>query len=139
MPLAPQGGEKLRGVTHQLTKLPRASESSTHFGRGPAFNDPQGLATGQLDEQFSPNTFGTLWQPLEQIYRRSETTDRISIRRALQSLLAGPPQILDRLGDVIAVAVVMGEFRQMVVERTCVERFDCVTDPLVQQLAALDQ
>ena len=37
------------------------------------------------------NTLGAVREPLEQIYRRIETTDRISMRRALQRLLPCAP------------------------------------------------
>jgi hypothetical protein len=35
---ANQCGEKLRGVAHPFTKLPRASVSALHLRRGPALN-----------------------------------------------------------------------------------------------------
>src|SRR5690348_14498620 len=59
--------------------------------------------------------------------------------RASRRLLSGALEILDRLGDVVAVGVVMGEFRQMVVESPCVDRFDRIANPLVPELAALYQ
>src|ERR1700730_656563 len=76
---------------------------------------------------------------MEQVYRRRETIDRISIRRALPRLLAGPPQILDRLADVIAASVMMRQFAQMIVQSLGVKRLYRLRCALMQQLTALDQ
>src|SRR5229473_1306858 len=91
---------------------------------------PQGGANGQLEEQFSLKTLGAFLQPLEQTYRRCETTDRISIRRALHRLLARPPKIFDRLGDAIAASVMMRQIAQMIVEPGDVKRLHRQRHPL---------
>src|SRR6266851_7877329 len=90
VPQSKQGGEKLWRVARPLTKLSHASVSSLCFGRTPAFNSEQSWADGQLEGHFSLNTLA-IWKPLNQIYRRTETANRISIRRALHRLLAAPP------------------------------------------------
>src|SRR5713101_8059097 len=92
-----------------------------------------------MEEQFLPNTFGAVRESLEQIYRRSETTDRISMRRALQRLVPCTPQILDRLADVIAAAVVMRQPGQMIVQLPGEHRFQRLSGAFVQELAALAQ
>src|SRR5258708_16329439 len=84
-PQSKQGGEELRGVAQSLTKLPSARVSSLDFRRAIPFDDHECRAKGQLKEQFSLNAFAAVRQPLKQIYRRTETTDRISIPGALPS------------------------------------------------------
>ena len=61
------------------------------------------------------------------------------MRRALHRLLAGAPEIFDRLADVIAVAVMMRQLAQMIVQLLGEHRFQCLSGALVQLLAALDQ
>src|ERR1700720_2393315 len=78
-------------------------------------------------------------EPLEQIYRRSETTDRINMRRALQRLLPCAPEIFDRLADVIAAAVMMRQLTQMIVQLLGEHRLQCVSGALVQEFAASNQ
>jgi hypothetical protein len=85
------------------------------------------------------NTLGAVREPLEQIYRRNETTGRLSICRALHRLLARQPQIFDRLGNVIAAAVVMGQVAQMIVQLPGEHRLQGLTSVLVRELAPLDQ
>jgi hypothetical protein len=83
----------------------RASVSALHLRRGTALNGAERWANSELEQQFSLNAFGTVREPLKQIYRRSETTDRIGMRGALQRLLTRPPQKFNRFGYVIAAAV----------------------------------
>jgi hypothetical protein len=72
-------------ITRKARTLPRASVSSIHFRRGKPFDDHL-CPEGELEEHFPLNAFGTVREPLEQIYRSSETTDRISMRIALERL-----------------------------------------------------
>ena len=47
----------------------RASVSSIHFRRGKPFDDHYCRAEGELEDHFPLNAFGTVREPLEQIYR----------------------------------------------------------------------
>ena len=58
--------------------------------------------------------------------------------RAGNRLLRGAAKVIDRLG-IVATTVMMSEFGQMVVERTCIKRFERRADALVQLLAPLHQ
>ena len=61
------------------------------------------------------------------------------MRRALLRLLARTPQIFDRLVDVIAPAVMTRQSAQMIVQLLGEHRFQGLSGPFVQELAALDQ
>src|SRR6266852_4716755 len=138
-PQSTEGLEELWGLAHPLTKLPRAGESSLHVRHAPAFNGDNHLAKGQLEAQFSLNTLGVLRELLEQTYRRTETADRIGIRRAPQRLLTRSPQIFDRLGYVIGAAVMTRQLVQMVIQLLRKHRLQRLSGALMQKLAALGQ
>src|SRR6266849_9660744 len=59
--------------------------------------------------------------------------------RASRRLLARPPKIFDRLGEVIAASVMMRQIAQMVVQLLGEHRLQRLTGALVQELAPLDQ
>src|SRR5216683_5442853 len=61
------------------------------------------------------------------------------MRRALQRLLARPPQVFDRLADVIAEAVMTRQLAQVIVQLPGEHRLQRNSGALVQELAALDQ
>src|SRR5260370_15927364 len=134
-----QGGETLRRVAPALTELPHTSVSSLRFRRGLAFSGDYGGANGQLEEQFLLNALGVIRQSLEKIYSRTQATDPFRIGGALRRLLARPPQVFDRLGEVIAASVMMRQIAQTIVESIGVKRLYRHRRALVQQLAALDQ
>ena len=111
---ANQGEKKLLWVAHLVTKLSCASECALHLGRGKTSGGDERCAEAYLEGHFSLNALRAVREPLEQIQSRTKTIDRIRMGRALQRLLARPPQVLDRLGEVIAATVVMRQLVQMV-------------------------
>src|SRR5262249_21772296 len=96
-------------------------------------------ADGQQEEQFPLNTLGTFRKLLEQICRRTETTYRISIGRALKRLLACTPQVFDRLAEVIAATIVTRQVAQVIIQSLGEHRLQGFSGTLVQKLAALNQ
>src|SRR5215471_6564513 len=130
---SPQGGEKLRWVAQPLTKLPRARICGLRFRRWriPS-NGDYGCADGQKEKHFPLNALGTFWQLLEQSYRRTETTYRISIGRALKRLLAGTPQVFDRLAEVIAATIVTRQVAQVIIQSLGVHQLQGCSGTLVQ-------
>src|SRR5215471_15715594 len=133
-PQSPQGGEKLRWVAQPLTKLPsaRIRVLGLHCPGGIPSNGDYGCADGQKEEQFPLNALGTFRKLLEQIYRRTETTYRISIGRALKRLLACTPQVFNRLADVIAATIVTRQVAQVIIQSLGVHRLQGGSGTLVQ-------
>jgi hypothetical protein len=62
-----------------------------------------------------------------------KSADRISMRGALQRLLARLPQILNRLGDVIATTVMMRQLAQMIVHLLGEHRLESLRRPRIRR------
>ncbi len=60
---------------------------------------------------------------LEQLEGMGEVACRLAIRRALSALYPGETRIVERVARVVALAVMMGERAQMVIEPVAVQRF----------------
>src|SRR5215468_4121494 len=113
--------EKLRAIAQLFTELARASVSALHLRRGKPLDAEERGAEGQLEEQFSLSALNAVRELLNQICRDAEITDRASVGRVLQRLLARSSQVLHRFSHVIAAAVMMRQFIEMVVDRVFVQ------------------
>ena len=76
---------------------------------------------------------------MEQIDRDGNTSDGVVMCGALHRLLARASKKFDRLVDVIAVAIVMRQLAQVIVQLIGEHRLQRLSGALMQLFAALDQ
>jgi hypothetical protein len=123
VPISAVGERNVRAGT---TGIAIDATTSTAYQRGKQLELP-------------PAVLGARWQRRNSRDSGACICQRFIEGRAGNRLLRGAAKVIDRLGGIVATTVMMSEFGQMVVERTCIKRFERRADALVQLLAPLYQ
>ena len=122
-----------------LTQLVRTNVHGFCFWCRPAFANHQYWTECGQDGKFALVSFRTFRQALQQFQRGAQILGRFLIGRALGRLPPRTLQILDGLADIVAAAVMMRQFAQMIVQTPGKRRLYCLSGPLVQEFAALNK
>src|ERR1700723_1755354 len=115
-PEAQQHAEGPPGLAQLRAEIPGSRERRAHLVIGETSSGGCSLRKRDLQARFLATVLVVLGQALQQLECGVQMGDCFAVGQALMSLSAGQAQVIERLSNVGAAAVVVSELTQMVVD-----------------------